>query len=118
MSKRLLTLKGKTANFESEINVIIKEQFCRVLDVMCLDWNKTDRCFYLALLVQEEVRFVCQNCVVFEKKQMDQLGRDLDDFSAVMMSAKNVPYSINLVRVFKMSHPKGDSYLAYVLYED
>lgn len=41
--KRLITLKSKVPNFESEINQLIKEEIYRVLDILYLDWDKMDR---------------------------------------------------------------------------
>jgi len=116
--KRLITLKSKVPNFESEINQLIKEEIYRVLDILYLDWDKMDRSFTLALFIQEEEKFLRQNCVVFETKKLIDLGKDLDDFSEVMSNAKNVPYEVQLVRVFKVSLPRGDKFLAYVIFED
>lgn len=116
--KRLITLKGKAPNFETEINRLIKEELYRVLDILFLDWDKMDRTFTLALVIQEEEKFFRQNCVVFETKKLADLGKDLDDFSEVMSNAKNVPYQIQLIRVFKVSLPRGDLYCAYIIFED
>lgn len=116
--KRLITLKSKVPNFESEINRLIKEELYRILDILYLDWDKMDRSFTLALFIQEEEKFFRQNCVVFEKKKLVDLSKDLDDFSEVMSNARNVPYEVQLVRIFKISLPRGDRFLAYVVFED
>lgn len=116
--KRLITLKGKSPNFETEINQLIKEDIYRVLDVLYLNWDKMDRSYTLALLIQEEEKFLSQNCIVFEKKKLVELSKDLDDFSEVMSNAKNVPYQVELVRIFKVTSPRGDRFFAYVIFED
>ncbi|NLU49636.1 MAG: hypothetical protein GXX09_04395 [Syntrophomonadaceae bacterium] len=116
--KRLVTLRGKSPNFEAEINLLIRDEICRILDILYLDWNKMDRSYTLAILVQEEEKFIQQNCVVFEKRKLPDLSKDLDDFSEVMGHAKNVPYEIDLVRIFKVTSPRGDRFLAYVIYKD
>lgn len=118
MVKRLITLRGRTPNFEAEVNQLIKEEIYRVLDILFLDWDKMDRYYTLAVLIQEEEKFLQQNCVVFEKKRLTDLAKDLDDFSTVMDNAKNVPYQIELVRIFKMTSARGDRFFAYVIFDD
>jgi len=117
-AKRLVFLKNKDVQFEKQINTYIMDTQCKVLDVTMLEWDRIDRQYYLGLVVEEQMKFFRQNCLLLEQRRPDDLTKDLDDFSSVMSQAKNVDYKINFIRTFALMTPKGLRYYAFVFYED
>ena len=116
--RRLVFLKNKEVQFEKQINTYIMDEQCKVLDVTMLEWDRMERQYYLGLVVEEQMKFFRQNCLLLEQRRPDDLTKDLDDFSSVMAQATNVEYKINFIRTFALLTPKGARYYAFVLYED
>ncbi|MGI6549100.1 MAG: hypothetical protein ACOX4Q_03525 [Syntrophomonadales bacterium] len=116
--RRLVFLKNKEVQFEKQINTYILDEQCKVLDVTMLEWDRVERQYYLGLYVEEQLKFFRQNCLLLEQRRPDDLTKDLDDFSSVMVQAKNVDYKINFIRTFALLTPRGARYYAFVLYED
>lgn len=100
------------------INTTITDQQVKVLDVTLFEWDKIERCYYVGLLVEEQMKQFTQNCLLLEERKPGDLAKDLDDFSGVMSKAKNVDYVINFVKNFTIFTPRGVRYFAFVLYED
>ena len=117
-SNRLVFLKNKEVQFEKQINTYITDEQCKVLDVTMLEWDRIERQYYLGMVVEEQMKFFRQNCLLLEQRRPDDLTKDLDDFSGVMAQARNVDYRINFIRTFALLTPKGARYYAFVLYED
>lgn len=117
-TKRLIFLKNKEVQFEKQINTLIMDEQCKVLDVTMLEWDRIERQYYLGLVVEEQMKFFRQNCLLLEQRRPDDLTKDLDDFSGVMMKAKNVEYAINFIKTFALLTPRGARYYAFILYED
>ncbi len=117
-ARRLVFLKNKDVQFEKQINTYIMDTQCKVLDVTMLEWDRIDRQYYLGLVVEEQMKFFRQNCLLLEQRRPDDLTKDLDDFSSVMCQAKNVDYKIDFIRTFALMTPKGLRYYAFVFYED
>jgi len=116
--KRLIFFKNKEVQFEKQINTFILDEQCRVLDVTLLEWDRIERQYYLGLVVEEQMKFFRQNCLLLEQRRPDDLTKDLDDFSSVMAKAKNVEFAINFVKTFALMTPRGLRYYAFVFYED
>ncbi|MGI6513257.1 MAG: hypothetical protein GX052_06875 [Syntrophomonadaceae bacterium] len=117
-ARRLVFLKNKEVQFEKQINTYIMDTQCKVLDVTMLEWDRIDRQYYLGMVVEEQMKFFRQNCLLLEQRRPDDLTKDLDDFSSVMVRAKNVEYRIEFIRTFALMTPRGIRYYAFVFYED
>ncbi len=116
--KRLIFLKNKETNFEKMINTTILDLQSKVVDVTLFEWDKIERCYYLGLLMEEQMKQFNQNCLLLDERRPQDLTKDLDDFSSVMLKAKNVEYKINFVKNFALFTSRGLRYFAFVLYED
>lgn len=116
--KRLIFMKGKEPNFEKRINTYILDEQFKVVDMTMLEWNRLDRMYRVGLVVEEQMKFFRQNCLVLEQRDPDNLTKDLDDFSSVMGKAKNLEYEINFIRTYTLQTPHGFRYFAYVFYQD
>ncbi|MGE5397222.1 MAG: hypothetical protein ACM3MK_06750 [Chitinophagales bacterium] len=116
--KRLLFLRGKEPNFERAINDMIFDEQYKIIDITMLEWDKMQRQYIIGLAIEEQEKFFRQNVLVLENKVLDNITKDLDDFSDVMCKAKNVPYNITLIKTFQIRSPRGDKYYAYIVYED
>lgn len=116
--KRLVFFRGPEPDFQRAINDYIMDEQVKVVDIVGLHWMKHERQYIIGVMVEEQERFFRQNCLVVDHKQPELIGLDLEDFSTVMESAKNVQYNISLVRIFVITPPSGKRFLGYVIYED
>ncbi|MGE5371409.1 MAG: hypothetical protein ACM3QZ_05400 [Solirubrobacterales bacterium] len=116
--KRLVVLKSDEPAMQKMVNDLIRNEQVKIVDFAMLQWNKHERMYQLVVVVEEQERFFRQNCLVLENRDPEIIVKDLDDFSAVMAAAKNVPYNIISVKMFTISPPTGRRYLCYVVYED
>jgi len=115
---RLIFLKNKEPVFEKQINTLIMDLQSKVTDVTIFEWDKVERCYYVGLIIEEQMKQFRQNCLLLEQRRPDDLTKDLDDFSGIMCKAKDVEYSISFIRTFLMHTPRGMRYYAFVFYED
>ena len=95
-ARRLVFLKNKEVQFEKQINTYIMDTQCKVLDVTMLEWDRIDRQYYLGMVVEEQMKFFRQNCLLLEQRRPDDLTKDLDDFSSVMVRARMLNLGLNL----------------------
>ncbi|MGE5415202.1 MAG: hypothetical protein ACM3UZ_00285 [Acidobacteriota bacterium] len=116
--KRLVFFEGDTPNFEKRINDFIFDQRYKLLDITMLEWDRYQRHYHIGLLVEEQLKFFRQNCLVLEARDPEIMTKDLDDFSSVMAKAKNIEYDINFIKTFRIRTPRGEKYYSYVLYQD
>lgn len=116
--KKMVFFEGDNPNFEKKINDYIFNEQAKVLDITMLEWDRYQRHYHIGLVVEEQMKFFRQSCLVLEARDPEIMAKDLDDFSEVMSKAKNVAYEINFIRCFRIRSPRGEKYYAYVLYQD